>query len=124
MLAADREALICDFAETYGIYDLQALPVSLSATLAAGLRESSRIKMKMSGTKVPKCELLLAAIVDRLSVLLWFQTKNAQNGYNRPRSIVEVLIGDSNINDKIQTFQTAKEYEEEWRNRTGVSHVY
>ncbi len=122
MLAADREALVCDFAETYGIYDLQALPVTLLATLAVGLRDTSRIKMKMAGTKVSNLELFTAAAVDRLSTLLWYQTEDARSGYNRPRSIVELLIGASNENDKIQSFLTAEEYEEEWSARTGVGH--
>ena len=37
MIALDQNALICDFAETYGIYNYRALPVSLLATLAVGL---------------------------------------------------------------------------------------
>ena len=44
MLAADRDALICDLAETYHVLDLTALPVPLLATLAAGLRGDSRIR--------------------------------------------------------------------------------
>lgn len=43
MIATDQDALICDMAETYGIFDLQALPVATLATLAVGLRENSRI---------------------------------------------------------------------------------
>ena len=41
MMALDREALLCDLAETYGIYDVRALPVSTLAVLASGLRENS-----------------------------------------------------------------------------------
>ena len=34
---------MCDLAETYGVLDMDALPAHLVATLAAGLREDSRI---------------------------------------------------------------------------------
>ncbi len=34
---------MCDLAETYGVLDMDALPARLVATLAAGLREDSRI---------------------------------------------------------------------------------
>ena len=47
MLAVDRDALMCDLAETYGILDLYAHPAQLIATLATGLREDSRIYARM-----------------------------------------------------------------------------
>ena len=70
MLSADREALLCDLAETYRIYDLRAVPVPTLAMLAAGLRDNSRIKTSLSGGRPPRSELLLAAAVDRLSLLV------------------------------------------------------
>ena len=48
MMAVDRDAWICDLAETYRIFDYRALPVGLLATLSFGLREDSRIKQKMN----------------------------------------------------------------------------
>ena len=66
MLAADRNAVICDLAETYGILDYKALPVPLLATLCSGLRETSRIKLRLSGMSVPSDMMLLAAAVDKL----------------------------------------------------------
>ena len=36
MLATDEDALLCDFAETYGVYDLEALPVEKLAVLSFG----------------------------------------------------------------------------------------
>jgi len=67
MLALDRNALICDMAETYGIFDINRVPVTLLSTLAAGLGENSRIKLKQNGLKAPWNTILLAAIVDMLS---------------------------------------------------------
>ena len=91
MIRKDENALICDFAETYHIYDLKRLPVTVAAALAVGLRDDSRIKMALSGAKAPTDILLLAAAVDRLSLLVWAQTKDAEKGRNRPKSILEAI---------------------------------
>lgn len=123
MLATDRDALICDLAETYGIFDMNALPIPLLATLSVGLRENSRIKMRMSGEKPIRNEILLAAIADRLSLLVWFMTEDGQNGVNRPESLVEMLLGGTLEYSDIETFDSADAFEEEWRRRTEVSHV-
>lgn len=111
MIAADESALICDLAETYGIFDYRALPVGLLATLSAGLRENSRIKTKLAGTKVQPELLLLAAAVDRLSLLVWSKTTDAENGTNIPKSIVDILNGDTAPESDIVTFETAEEFE-------------
>ena len=111
MISIDRTALICDLAETYGVLDYRALPVETLAALSVGLRENSRIKMKLSGAKVQPDFLLLAAAVDRLSLLVWSKTKDAEKGRNKPKSLVDVLNGkvkESNV----MAFDTAEEWEE------------
>ena len=70
MIALDEDALICDFAETYHIYDYRNIPASYAATLAAGLRDDSRIKLLMADRKASVDTIILAGIMDRLSVLL------------------------------------------------------
>lgn len=70
MIKLDEDALICDLAETYHIFDYMSHPASFIATLAAGLRDDSRIKQKISDRKAPLNTILLAGITDRLSVLL------------------------------------------------------
>lgn len=70
MISLDEDALICDFAETYHIYDFRSLNVDLAATLAVGLRDNSRIKMRMTDRKASTDTILLAGIMDRLSVIL------------------------------------------------------
>lgn len=113
MIAADEDALICDFAETYHIYDYRALPIPYAAALACGLGENSRIKMHLSGAKVPVDTLLLATIADRIGLLLWLNTKDGVNGANRPASILNTLI-DSDCGDSkndIQSFGSADEFE-------------
>lgn len=120
MLSADRDALICDLAETYGIFDYRALPVQLLATLAAGLREDSRIKIRLSGCKAPRSELLLAAAVDRLSLLVWFLSKE---GTEHPGSLLDILLGEEPKEKNIVGFETAEGFEAEWKRLTGVGHV-
>ena len=94
MIAQYEPELICDFAETYHILDYTALPVSLLVTLFSGLGEGSRVQQRLNGEKVPLRTLLLAAMVDRLSVLLYANTKDAKSGTNRPRSLVAILTGE------------------------------
>lgn len=91
MIRLDREALICDLAETYHIYDMRSLPARRVATFAVGLREDSRIKKKISGIEYPYQELLLARIADKLSALLWCY--GLYGDEDRPPSIFDAMIG-------------------------------
>lgn len=91
MINLDEDALVCDLAETYQIYDYKQLPLNQVAVFAYGLRDDSRIKQIMSDQMVPLETTLLANIVDRLSLSLWLQTKDGQKGVNRPTSIAELL---------------------------------
>lgn len=122
MISLDRDALICDLAETYGIYDLRALPVSTLATLAVGLREDSRIKICISGVKVSRTEMLLAAAVDRLSLLVWAKTENGRNNVNRPKSILDIILGEEEQKSDVRSFASAEDFENEWARITGVKH--
>ena len=91
MVATDEDALICDLAETYQIYDYRRLPLKMVAVFSFGLRENSRIKMKMNDIEVPFETMLLAGIQDKLNVLIWQQTKDGMNGRNYPQSMVALL---------------------------------
>ena len=91
MINLDEDALVCDLAETYQIYDYKQLPLNQVAVFAYGLPDNSRIKQIMSDQIVPLETTLLASIVDRLSLSLWLQTKDGQKGVNRPTSIAEML---------------------------------
>lgn len=93
MLATDADALTCDMAETYGVLDWHTLPLPLAAVLAAGLRETSRIRMKMSGAKADPETMLLASITDRLGLLVWQNTEEARHGRNCPPSVFNLLLG-------------------------------
>lgn len=113
MISFDKDALICDLAETYGIYDYRALPVQTLAVLCIGLRDNSRIKMKLSGVNAPSDVMLLAAAVDRLSLLVWAKTEDGRKNRNRPKSMVNALNKTTEEGEKkILSFVTGKEYEE------------
>ncbi len=96
MIKVDEDALICDLAETYQIYDYRQLPAQRVAVFACGLKDDSRIKLKISAQVVPLETLLLAGISDKLSTLVWFQTEDGQKGKNRPTSIMNLFMGVSN----------------------------
>jgi len=115
MIATDEDALICDLAETYGIFNMEGLPVELVAVLSCGLRENSRIKMVMSDTTVDPNTLLNAAAVDRLTTLIWQRTKDGAKGRNRPPSIVERMLKKPQ-DDDVRRFRSVEEFERE-RNR-------
>lgn len=112
MMATDRTALICDLAETYGVLNYRELPVETLAALSAGLRENSRIKMKLAGIKVESDIMLLAAAVDRLTWIAWTKTKDAEKGLNRPKSILASITGEKEESN-IMAFDTAEEFEAE-----------
>lgn len=116
MVGLDEEALICDLAETYNIYDYRQLPPSRVAVFACGLKNESRIKMKLSGQKIPMDTLLLAGISDRLSILTWFQTADGQKGRNRPAMLVDSLTGKTEKSKDVIVFNSGEDFEN-MRNR-------
>lgn len=111
MISTNEDALVCDFAEYYHIYDYRALPVNLTATLACGLRDHSRIKQVLSNTGYSTDTLLLAAAVDRLSLLWWSKTKDGQNGTNMPASIlVAMQKTDTQSDDDICVYESGESF--------------
>lgn len=113
MIATDETALICDLAETYGIFDYKQLPADTVAAFSVGLRGESRIKMKMSDQKLPFDTILLAGLVDRLSILIWQNTKDGQKGSNKPTSLVETLTTEPKEREEV-AFETGEDFERTW----------
>ena len=110
MIKVGENELICDLAETYHIYNYRLMPPSTVAIFCIGLRDDSRIKMKLSGTKVPSNILLLSGIVDRLNLLLWTKTKDAEKGINKPKSILDHLY---NKESDVSAFTSGEDFEKE-----------
>jgi hypothetical protein len=112
MIRQDEDALICDLAETYRIYDYRQLPLLQVAVFAYGLRDDSRIKKIISNQVVSLDTLLFASMVDRLSLSLWLQTKDGQKGANRPKSIVDQLTKREEKDEKdYLVFKSGEDFE-------------
>ena len=87
MLAMDKNAVICDLAETYQIYDYKRVPGRLLGILVAGLGDNSRIGKKVNGVRGTVTEVLLAQILDGVRFLCWAQTEDGRKGKHRPKSV-------------------------------------
>lgn len=110
MVNEDEEALICDLAETYQIYDMRELPLSKVAVFSCGLREDSRIKKKLAGVELDINTLLLTVCADSLQFMAWCQTDNARKNINRPQSLLELLTKTEKKTD-IVGFASVEEFE-------------
>lgn len=111
MINKDENALICDMAETYHIYDYRELRPMQAAVFAAGLPPNSRIKRKLAGQKVTDEVMLLACIADSLRLLVWFKTQDGQKNINRPASILQELTEEKEEfaeYDSIEAYEAAR----------------
>jgi hypothetical protein len=109
MIGTDRDALLCDLAETYQIYDFGALPILTLAALSSGLRADSRIKMKMSGINYVSPIMLMAHICDNLTLLRYSMI--AEKGDPVPPLFTDKLYGKEKDEGEYEAFNTAEEYE-------------
>ena len=119
MITVGEDELICDLAETYGIYEYRAHSPLYIGTLAAGLRDDSRIKMKVSGERLSISQLLAAMTVDKLANLVWMQSKDGVNGRNKPASVVEQLRGSASKPSEIHGFDSPEEFQKAWQKTGG-----
>lgn len=105
--------MICDLAETYHILDYRGLSPRLVAVLLLGLRDNSRVKMKLSETKVTIEQMMMAMMADNLNFLSWTKTKDAKHGKYKQKSILKTLMGEyDKKKDDLISFKTVEEYEE------------
>ena len=112
MMKVDRYALECDLAETYHIFDIYELPLRKVALFSYGLRDNSRIKLKMNEMNYSFETILLAGITDKLSYLLWSRSDDATKGINKPDSILSKLLGvESDTQKDYMTFNTGEDFE-------------
>lgn len=105
--------MICDLAETYHVLDYKGLSPYKVAVLCFGLRDNSRVKMKMSGAKLTVEQMLMAIMADSLQFLSWTKTKDAQHGRYKQKSILKTLMGEyDKQKDDLISFSSIEEYEE------------
>ena len=128
MISLGEDELICDFAETYQLFipsfsekliDIQGreLLPSMVATLACGLSENSRIKRKISKRTIDLEQTLLAVIADRLGIIAWQRSKDGYKNRNRPKSILEMLVGQDKKKDELEIFESQESFDE-WYKKT------
>lgn len=110
MISCDKAALLCDMAETYRIYDIYSFPARLIAIYAAGLRDNSRIKLKLSGVELDYTQIIQTAVYDKLNLLLWQNSGGRKS--NRPISLLDKILR-SFKRDDYTTFDTAEAFEAE-----------
>lgn len=112
-----EDELVCDLAEVYGVFSYRSMDPKLIATLCMGLRDDSRIKMKISNSRVTLSQALWARIADELTFLSWTKTKDAQKGRNRPASILKMLTEEK----EVEAFADADAFLEAWASIVGES---
>lgn len=107
--------LICDFAETYRIYDYKILRPKQAAIFASGLRKDSRIMMRINDQKYSEEVYLLGRISDQISRLFEDDVP----------SILELLMRDyEDVENKkpteekeIESYESAEAFEAEMARR-------
>ncbi len=114
MIELDENALICDLAETYQIYDYRSLPVQLVATLSAGLRGDARIVLKAAGAPASQETIILAAIADNLALLRAGFSKDSNK---KPQLFTDAIF--SETKQKTKGFRTADAFNAELRRIRG-----
>lgn len=89
-----------------------SLPIDTVATLSVGLRENSRIILKLKESEVSLDTMLLAGINDRLSAIMW-QLSGGSNT-DKPTMITDSFIKreEKPDNDK---FASGEEFMKFWR---------
>lgn len=113
MIRDDEDALICDFAETYHIYDYRSLPLRLVATLAAGLRDTSRIAMNTTEAKASTTNTILAIIADHLGAV-----RHMLGDKSELHSVTNALYGideEDRKETKLMGFKTGAEFDAWWQ---------
>lgn len=112
MIHDDEDALICDFAETYQIYDYRSLPLRLASTLAAGLRDDSRIAKKTTEAKASTTNTILAIIADHLACI-----RNALGDKTDFPSVVRALyeLEPRQASDKVKVYENGNDFMAAWQ---------
>lgn len=119
MMNLDKNALLCDLAETYHIYDYRSLPLHMVGIFACGMREDSRIMMKVMGVKVNTIQTLLALIADNTRLIAWLQSSDGEKGINRPKPLLAMMSEEKYSENNIETFENGQQFDDEWNRLTG-----
>ena len=113
IIKENEDDLVCDLMQYYHISNWRSYSPFFISTLTFGLPEESRIMKALSGMKCAIDRMLIAVIADKLSLLWWAKTVDGQKNQNRPKSFVDILIGNVKKEESkdIITFNTPEEFE-------------
>ena len=112
MINVCEDELICDFAETYHIYDYRALSPVMAATLCSGLRNDSRVRRHFSKSTLSIEEQLLALISDWAAHIAWMLSEDGHRGTNHPELVTKLLTG-AKEQKEYMTFASGTDFEVE-----------
>lgn len=117
MIVLDEDALICDFAETYHILNYRELPPTTAGVLACGLRDNSRIKLKMADVKVSLEDILLATIADKLENQMYQYAKaHGAKNIGELESILKRIQGEQKEESSLEAFESGEDFMKAWGN--------
>lgn len=71
--------------------------------------------MKLNNQKVPLNTMLLARVVDNLSILIWMKTQDGQKGRNKPLFFTDLLCESDQEVEKPQGYASGEDFEKERR---------
>ena len=105
--------MICDLMETYHIINYKDIQPDVLGVLVFGLRDNSRVKMKLTDSKLTIEQNFQAMMVDALNFIVWSKTDDARRNRNRPQSILEKIRNKDNISNKeCKSFSSKEEFDE------------
>lgn len=116
LLSTQEDNLICDFAQYYGIYDMEnQVPCSTAAILTCGLPPESRVMRKMSNSPINTTDTILAGIFDSLNNLMYMMAGKKRK---KPKSLLDKLLNSEKRKQKKQenvvSFSDSDEFEKTW----------
>lgn len=68
--------------------------------------------MFLAGLKLTLEQSLLAVTADSLAFIAWSKTKDGQEGRNRPKSMYSALMGEQQVENDIEAFDSVEQFEE------------
>ena len=103
-----EDALVCDLAEYYGIYDYRQFSLRYIATLAVGLRADSRVKGYINGIEQPPVGITLVQMLDAIQYFAYAMA----GGKEAPKSALNAYLTAKKTTDGYDTgedFENARE---------------
>lgn len=92
----------------------------MAACLACGLRDDSRVKMTISGMRVPIEQILFATISDGVRNIAWMLSEDGREGVNRPVSLTGLLTENNlRTNSEVILFDSGEEFDTAWKKLNG-----